>query len=100
MGGFMQPQGHLQVVLNTVEYGMNPQAALDHPRWQWVGGNTIEVEQSFPNDLAQALQRAGHDIVVKADPIGFGRGEIIWRNEDGTLCGACEPRSDGQVAVW
>ena len=100
MGGFMQPQGHLQVVLNTVEYGMNPQAALDHPRWQWVGGNTIEVEQSFPNDLAQALQRAGHDIVVKADPIGFGRGEIIWRNDEGVLCGASEPRSDGQVAVW
>ena len=100
MGGFMQPQGHLQVVLNTVEYGMNPQAALDHPRWQWVGGNTIEVEQSFDNALAQALQRAGHDIVVKADPIGFGRGEIIWRNDDGILCGACEPRTDGQVAVW
>ena len=100
MGGFMQPQGHLQVVLNTVEYGMNPQAALDHPRWQWVGRNTIEVEQSFDNALAQALQRAGHDIVVKADPIGFGRGEIIWRMEDGTLCGACEPRTDGHVAVW
>ncbi|MBQ6686857.1 MAG: gamma-glutamyltransferase [Firmicutes bacterium] len=100
MGGFMQPQGHLQVVLNTVEYGMNPQAALDHPRWQWVGKNTIEVESTFPNDLAQMLQRAGHDIVVKADPLGFGRGEIIWRNEEGVLCGACEPRTDGHVAVW
>ncbi len=100
MGGFMQPQGHLQVVLNTVEYAMNPQAALDHPRWQWVGANTIEVEQSFPNDLAQALLRAGHDIVVKADPIGFGRGEIIWRDDSGVLCGASEPRSDGHVAVW
>lgn len=100
MGGFMQPQGHLQVVLNTIEYGMNPQAALDHPRWQWVGKNTIEVEQTFPNDLAQALLRAGHDIVVKADPIGFGRGEIIWRDDQGILCGACEPRTDGQVAVW
>ena len=100
MGGFMQPQGHLQVVLNTIEYGMNPQAALDHPRWQWVGKNTIEVEQSFDNTLALQLQRAGHDIVVKADPLSFGRGEIIWRNDDGTLCGACEPRTDGHVAVW
>lgn len=100
MGGFMQPQGHLQVVLNTVEYGMNPQTALDHPRWQWVGGNTIEVEQTMNNALAQELLRAGHDIVVKADPIGFGRGEIIWRDDNGVLCGATEPRTDGQVAVW
>ena len=35
-----------------------------------------------------------------AGPIGFGRGEIIWRNEEGVLCGACEPRTDGHVAVW
>lgn len=100
MGGFMQPQAHLQVVINTVEYHMNPQEALDRPRWQWVGGKTIEVEQTFDNRLAQQLLRAGHDIVVKADPIGFGRGEIIWRNDDGILCGACEPRTDGCVAAW
>lgn len=100
MGGFMQPQAHLQVLINTIDYNMNPQEALDRPRWQWVGGKTIEVEQSFDNRLALELVRAGHDIVVKANSTGFGRGQIIWRNDDGVLCGATEPRTDGQVAVW
>lgn len=100
MGGFMQPQAHLQVMISTIDYNMNPQEALDKPRWQWVGGKTIEVEQNFDNNLALELMRAGHDIVVKANSIGFGRGQIIWRNDDGILCGATEPRTDGQVAVW
>jgi gamma-glutamyltranspeptidase/glutathione hydrolase len=100
MGGFMQPQAHLQVMINTIDYHMNPQEALDRPRWQWVGGKTVEVEQSFDNRLALELMKAGHDIVVKADSRGFGRGQIIWRNDDGILCGATEPRTDGQVAVW
>ncbi|WIV11756.1 gamma-glutamyltransferase [Proteiniborus sp. MB09-C3] len=100
MGGFMQPQAHLQVMINTIDYNMNPQEALDRPRWQWVGGRTIEVEQSLDNRLALELMRAGHDIVVKASSTVFGRGQIIWRNDDGVLCGATEPRTDGQVAVW
>lgn len=100
MGGFMQPQAHLQVVIDTVDYGMNPQEALDRPRWQWIGKKTIEVEQSFDNRLANQLLRAGHDIVVKANSGTFGRGEIIWRNDEGVLCGAAEHRSDGTVAVW
>lgn len=100
MGGFMQPQAHLQVLVDTIDYRMNPQAALDRPRWMWNGGRTIEVEQSFDNDLARSLIRAGHDIVVKAEPTVFGRGEIIWRRDDGVLCGGCETRTDGQVAAW
>lgn len=52
------------------------------------------------HNLALQLKRAGHDIVVKADSTGFGRGEIIWRDDNGILCGACEPRTDGYVAVW
>ncbi|HSH36836.1 gamma-glutamyltransferase family protein [Schnuerera sp.] len=100
MGGFMQPQGHLQVLINTIDYKLNPQDALDRPRWQWTGDKTIEIEQSFDNNLALQLERAGHNIVVKADSTGFGRGEIIWRDDNGILCGACEPRTDGYVAVW
>ena len=44
MGGYMQPQGHFQVAINTIDYKLNPQAALDAPRWQWMEGNTVHVE--------------------------------------------------------
>jgi len=80
MGGFMQPQGHVQVVMNTVDFHLNPQAALDAPRWQWMGNKTVTVEPSFPNHIAQALARKGHDIKVTLDGSGFGRGQIIWRD--------------------
>lgn len=100
MGGFMQPQGHVQVVTNTIDCAMNPQQALDAPRWQWTGGRDISVEQSFPQALAQKLIRMGHNITVDPESISFGRGEIIWNTEHKTLAGATEPRTDGTVASW
>lgn len=101
MGGYMQPQGHFQVVSNTVDYLLNPQAALDTPRWQWVGGKKVHVEAEFPNYLVQALQRKGHEIEVLPDGGSFGRGQIIWRNpETGVLAGGTESRTDGMVAAW
>ncbi|SDP60372.1 gamma-glutamyltranspeptidase / glutathione hydrolase [Litchfieldia salsa] len=101
MGGYMQPQGHAQVVMNTVDFHMNPQAALDAARWQWVEGKKIQVEHSFPQHIAQALARKGHQIEVSLDSGGFGRGQIIWRNpETGVLSGGTESRTDGSVASW
>ena len=100
MGGFMQPQAHLQVLLSAIDHHLNPQDALDKPRWMWTGGKTIEVEQSFDPALLGQLARAGHKIVVRQSSVPFGRGEIIWRNEDGVLCGGCEMRTDGQVAAF
>ena len=100
MGGFMQPQGQLQVVMNTVDFHMNPQEALDAPRWQWVGGKDIQVEMGFPQAEAERLKRLGHNISVLPDSYTMGRGQIIWRSEDGVLCGATEPRSDGSIAAW
>lgn len=101
MGGYIQPQAHVQVLMNALDFGHNPQAALDAPRWQWIEGNKIEVEASFPEAMAEKLVRCGHQVVRGA--IGsttFGRGQIIWRNSYGTLTGATEPRTDGTVAVW
>ena len=101
MGGYMQPQGHFQVVSNTIDYSLNPQSALDMPRWQWVGGKKVHVEPEFPNYLVQALQRKGHDIEVLPDGGSFGRGQIIWRNpKTGVLAGGTESRTDGMVAAW
>jgi gamma-glutamyltranspeptidase/glutathione hydrolase len=101
MGGGMQPQGHVQVIMNTIDYGFHPQAALDAPRWQWLKGKTILVEPSFPTAVAQALIRLGHDIQIAVDVGSFGRGQIIWREtETGVLCGGTDYRTDGIVAVW
>ncbi len=100
MGGFMQPQGHVQVITNTIDFLMNPQEALDAPRWQWTGGKDIEVEPAFPQAVAEELMRRGHKISVMCESGEFGRGEIIWRGEDGVLMGATEPRADGFVAAW
>ncbi|OIK11417.1 gamma-glutamyltransferase family protein [Bacillus sp. MUM 13] len=101
MGGYMQPQGHMQVVMNTVDFHLNPQAALDAPRWQWISGKKVQVEPHFPNHIAQALSRKGHQIEVALDTGGFGRGQIIWRDpKTGVLMGGTEPRTDGSIAAW
>ena len=99
MGGFMQPQGHVQLIVNTVDYHMNPQNCLDAPRFQWMGEKKIQLEQQTPAALAEELRRRGHQVEVVTDSIAMGRGQIIWRREDGTLAGGTEPRSDGYIAV-
>lgn len=101
MGGFMQPQGHVQVIMNTIDFGLNPQAALDAPRWQWMKDKTVEVENRFGHHLAQGLADRGHDIHMQLEPNSFGRGQIIWRDEEtGVLIGGTESRTDGTVAPW
>lgn len=101
MGAFMQPQGHVQVIMNTLDFRLNPQAALNAPRWQWKEGKTVEVEPSFPHHLALALAARGHNVKVALESTGFGRGQIIWRQSDsGVLVGGSEARTDGSVVAW
>ncbi|MCI8624291.1 MAG: gamma-glutamyltransferase family protein [Provencibacterium sp.] len=100
MGCFMQPQGHLQVVSNLVDFHLNPQEALDAPRWQWVKGREIMVEPGFPRLIAQQLADRGHEVQISSDSLSFGRGQLILREENGVLAGATEPRADGTVAAW
>lgn len=101
VGGFMQPQGHVQVIMNTIDFNLNPQAALDAPRWQWFDGTTIQMEGHLPAATLQALHGKGHNLITGFPLTGdFGRGQIIWRNEHGVLMGGSEPRTDGIIACW
>lgn len=101
MGGFMQPQGHVQVISGMLDEHLNPQAVLDAPRWKWTAGRTIEIEPHFPEHLAQALMRRGHDVVMRTDALSFGRGQIILRDpETGTYSAGTEPRTDGAAVAW
>ena len=100
MGGFMQPQGHVQVVVNTVDYHMNPQECLDAPRIQWTGGLHLQLEPEIAPEIADALARRGHEIERLTDRSAMGRGQIIWRTENGLLAGGTEPRCDGCAAAW
>ena len=80
---------------------MNPQEALDAPRWQWVGGKTVQVEEGVSPEIVERLRSYGHDIQVITDRTTMGRGEIILRDsETGVLCGASEPRCDGTVSCF
>ena len=100
MGAFMQPQGHVLVVVNTVDYHMNPQEALDAPRIQWTGGKHIQLEREVPAHIVQDLARRGHEVEIVNSNLHMGRGQIIWKTENGLYMGGTEPRCDGTVAAW
>jgi gamma-glutamyltranspeptidase/glutathione hydrolase len=101
MGGYMQPQGHMQVMMNTIDFALNPQMALDAPRFQWIDGKTVELEHSFPRHIAESLAKRGHDIRIANNSGAFGRGQIIWRDgETGVLAGGTESRTDGAVVAY
>ncbi|SEM71021.1 gamma-glutamyltransferase family protein [Halomonas caseinilytica] len=100
MGGYMQPQGHVQVVMNLVDFGLNPQAALDAPRWQWLGERRIGIERGYPAHLVRAMAERGHDMRIAYDERSFGRGQVILRDPDtGVYSGGTEPRTDASIAV-
>ncbi|SDZ85484.1 gamma-glutamyltransferase 2. Threonine peptidase. MEROPS family T03 [Haloplanus vescus] len=96
MGGYMQPQGHLQVLSNLLDYDMPLQAALDAPRWRYLENGSLAVEDRFPDGVVPKLVRRGHDVVVRP-PSAFGGGEIT-RLADSVMSGATEPRKDGTAA--
>ena len=99
MGGFMQPQGQLQTFLRMVNHRQNPQAALDAPRWQVTSGLKVMIEPGFEPSLLDELRRRGHDLqVADARSVTFGRGQVIWRLDDGYVA-ASDSRADGQAVV-
>jgi gamma-glutamyltranspeptidase/glutathione hydrolase len=102
MGGHMQPQGHMQMVINQVDYGMNPQTSLDAPRWRYDGGLNVAIEAHTPRAVVEGLAARGHEVTVMEPTFnhGFGRGQIIRRLDNGAYVAGSEPRSDGCAAGW
>ena len=110
MGGSMQPQGHVQIVVNLIDFGMNLQEAGDAPRIRHGGssqptgeimndGGTVYLESGFDYDVIRALMRKGHKI--QFDNGGFGGYQAIMRDEkNGVYYGASESRKDGQAAGY
>lgn len=98
MGGFMQPQGHLQVAVRMLDQRLNPQAALEGPRFQVMDDGTIAVEPGFPAATLDELERRGHRIDRRDEAsVVFGGGQVIWRQENGAWIGASDSRRDGQA---
>lgn len=115
MGGPMQPQGHVQFVVNQLDYGMNPQAALDAPRFQWLSGNRVEVEHGVAGHIQQGLVERRHDVQpcvefasipprLSGAALGgggmassgdFGKAQIIRRLANGNYVAASDGRADG-----
>ena len=99
MGGFMQPQGHLQVVMNLLDFNMDPQSALDAPRFRWDKGLEVALENTFSDELALGLQKRYHQVKLEVRGSGFGRGQIIQKTENGYKVGT-ETRCDGTIAYY
>ena len=102
MGGFMQPQGHLQVISNMVDHGMTAQPALNALRFMVVGEGVV-LEEGLSHDVLSNLQQRGHRIRLASgySRVGMGGGQIIQRDPDtGVLMGGSEPRKDGAAVGW
>ena len=101
MGGDMQPQGHVQVILGLIDHALNPQAAIDAPRVRVLKERRVAVESSLDPEVIRDLSNLGHQIDVAAEASGFGGGQIIWRDpETGVFISGSEPRKDGMAAAW
>jgi gamma-glutamyltranspeptidase / glutathione hydrolase len=98
MGGHMQPQGHVQMVVNTVDYGLDPQASLDRPRWFWRRDRRVLLEPEVDPASADELRRRGHDATTWDELDAYGRGQIIWRLPSGAYVAGSDRRGDGQAA--
>ena len=94
MGGFMQPQGHLQVVSAMLDYGLDPQSALDLARWRVIENREVEIEAAMSPDIVSELESAGHNVKLIDDVTGFGRGQIILKHENQYIAGS-DCRADG-----
>ncbi|MGW8265014.1 MAG: gamma-glutamyltransferase [Longimicrobiales bacterium] len=96
MGGSMQPQGHVQLLLNLLLFGMDPQEAVDAPRFRSYGGTQLALESPIPEEVRTALASMGHRLVDEAG-VAFGGAQLVMRLKKGWAA-ASDPRKDGMAA--
>lgn len=110
MGGAMQPQGHAQVLINLIDFGMNIQEAGDAPRINHSGssqptgtimnnGGTVQLESGFDYEVVRELEKKGHSVVIGVGPYGGYQG-IMWDDKNKVYYGASESRKDGMAAGY
>jgi gamma-glutamyltranspeptidase/glutathione hydrolase len=95
MGGHMQPQGHVQLVVNVVDHGLDPQAAIDAPRWHWQEGLHVKLEPQVEPAIAEDLKARGHAVGIHSDLDLFGNGQVIRRQASGVYAAGSDGRTDG-----
>ena len=97
MGGHMQPQGHVQMVLRICGAGQNPQAACDAPRWHVYEDLTVGLERGNTAALAAGLSALGHTVRWETQEHVFGGAQLAYRLPDGAYCAASDHRKEGQA---
>ncbi|MFC6905961.1 gamma-glutamyltransferase family protein [Halalkalicoccus tibetensis] len=103
MGGRMMPQGHLQLLANMADSELNPQAAIDVPRFRFQKGHEVALETTrMPDETVEELRERGHEVIPEAeffvpDADHYGGAQFIYRDDEGTLIGGSEPRRDGHA---
>ncbi|HEX7022423.1 MAG TPA: gamma-glutamyltransferase family protein [Trueperaceae bacterium] len=101
MGGPMQPQGHVQMVVRIQDYHQNPQTAADAPRWRIMDGRQVAFEPGFAPEVLAVLSNRGHH-VIQANPdqsFSFGGAQLIYQSGGGYIAGS-DPRKDGQAVGY
>lgn len=92
MGGAYQPMGHARFVSNLIDFGMDPQSAVDGPR-SFSGPEGMQVERGYSDQVRAELAAMGHDVSVPRDPLGGAQNILL--DDSGILIGASDPRKDG-----
>lgn len=98
MGGHMQHQGQVQMMVRCVLWGQNPQAAADAPRWHVREDGSVAVEANFDPAVAEALRDRGHRVDVEQAEHVFGGAQLALRLPDGAWCAGSDPRKEGGAA--
>ncbi len=99
MGGPMQAQGHVQMVVRTILHGQSPQAASDAPRWRFTSSRGVAIETAMPATTVEALTAMGHQVTLEPpdNAFGFGGAQLIQRHGEGYAAGSDHRKDGGAV---